>query len=247
MLKLLNWCDRMITLLKKQGISFVDGMPVLPLSSIYSDIPMTIETYAHRNDIPDEIKSRSIIAYFDNDKNLLNRLFNIEREIVVLKQYGGICGFDLSPCITMLRPRQKLSILISALFNCYVAINGIKILINARTGDLATMSVIGSIPRGSNFISGELGCHKHMYKAYGKYQLKLTVEMVCPQILFVYGNLSKKDISYVCGNRKLVVIIYPGRRKKMMDNKKTVVLICDSGEYRKYALTEYLQLRGEMN
>ena len=66
----------------------------------------------------------------NDDSNLINRLLNVEKELPVLKQYGGISGFDLSPCITMLRPRQKLSLLASALFNCYVAINGVKVLIN---------------------------------------------------------------------------------------------------------------------
>ena len=234
----------MITLLKRRGISFINGMPILPSDSIYTDIPLMIETYAHRNDIPNNMKSHSLISYFYDDSNLINRLLNVEKELPVLKQYGGICGFDLSPCITMLRPRQKLSLLASALFNCYVAINGVKVLINGRTGDLATMSCMDNVTKGSNIISGEIGRHGHEYRYYGRYQLKLSVETVDPKILFICGHLSQKDIAYVCGNRDRVIIMYPGRRHRMRDNKKVVVIKYSNGEYYKCTLDEYLQKRG---
>lgn len=244
MTRVLLWCDRMVTILKEQGITFYNGIPVIPKESIYDGVPFMIETYNHRNEIPDTLKSCSLISYFDNDSNLLNRIEKVEDEISILKQYGGICGFDLSPCITMLRPRQKLSMLVSSLFNCYAAINGIKVLINARMGDLATMSNMSPIPKNSNIITGELGCHGHGYKYYGFYQLKMTIETVDPKILFVYGQLSKKDIRYVCGNTDREILMYPCRRRRMRDHKAPTAIRYIDGQINSYSLDEYLNDRG---
>ena len=159
MKKLIEWCDEKISVLKQNKIQFVNGIPVIPEEMLYSDIPDMIDTFAHRNEIPAEIAKKSLVSYFDDDTNLINRLLNVDNEISVLRQYSGICGFDLSPCVTMMRPRQKLSLLASAVYNCYVALYGIKVLPNCRVGDLATMSVINGIPPYTNIITGELGCH----------------------------------------------------------------------------------------
>ena len=246
MYNLINWCDQKITFLKKNGIEFSKGLPVIPQKSLYSDIPYMVETYAHRHDIPSEIRSSSLISYFENDRNLMNRLYKIDDEIEVLKQYGGICGFDLSPCVTMLRPRQKLSLLVSAVFNCYVALHGVKVLINARIGDLSTTSLVNNIPAQSNFITGEIGCHNNGYKAYGLYQLKLIKNKIHPKIIFVYGFLSNKDIRIICDNSNQLFIVYPNRRRRMRDNKVAVAIKYDCGIFYKCLLSDYIENGGMM-
>ena len=212
MYKLIIWLDEKITFLKQNGIEFVNGIPVIPREMLYAGIPNMIETYSHRLAIPSNLKSSSLISFFENDDNLINRIFKIDDEIEELRKYGGICGFDLSPCVTMLRPRQRISILVSAVYNCYVAVHGIKVLPNCRVGDFATMNVIDTIPPYTNIITGELGCHRNALKMYGIHQLRLISKRIYPNILFVFGNLSKNDIYYVFGRCPQTIILYPDHR-----------------------------------
>ena len=93
--KIIKWCDEKISFLKQNKIQFVNGIPVIPEEMLYSDIPDMIDTFAHRNEIPAEIAKKSLVSYFDDDTNLINRLLNVDNEISVLRQYSGICGFDL--------------------------------------------------------------------------------------------------------------------------------------------------------
>ena len=244
---LIKWLDEKITFLKQNEIMFVDGMPAIPKEALYTGIPDMIETYAHRHSVPHKIRSKTLLSYFDNDDNLINRLFKIDDEIKELKLYGGICGFDLSPCITMLRPRQKISLMVCAVFNCYLALQGIKVLPNCRVGDLTSMSLIDTIPPYTNIISGELGCHKSPLKMYGIYQLRLITKKVCPEILFIYGNLSKKDIQYIFGRRPQIIILYPDHRHRVRDRKKAIVTKWDGVNLCKIPLSEYLEERGAAN
>ena len=241
---LIKWLDEKISFLKENGIIFVNGMPIMPRAALYTGIPEMIETYAHRHCVPNEIRPQTLLSYFDNDDNLANRLFKIDDEIEEIRLYGGICGFDLSSCITMLRPRQKISLLTCAVFNCYVALHGIKVLLNCRVGDLTTMSLIDNIPPYTNIISGELGCHNNPLKMYGIYQLRLIMKKVSPGILFVYGNLSKKDIWYIFGRRPQMIILYPDHRHRTRDGRIAIVARWDGINLQKIPLSEYLKEGG---
>ena len=244
MSNLIKWLDEKITFLKQNGIMFVNGMPVIPSAALYTGIPHMVETYAHRHCVPCEKRPETLLAFFDNDDNLTNRLFKIDDEIEELKQYGGICGFDLSACITMLRPRQKISLLVCAVFNCYVALHGVKVLPNCRVGDLTTMSLIDTIPPYTNLISGELGCHNNSLKMYGIHQLRLIAKKVGPDIMFVYGNLSKKDIRYIFGRQPQTVVMYPDHRHRTRDGKNAIVVKWDGVNLKKIPLFDYLEERG---
>lgn len=230
----------MISRLKKAGIVFRNGLPVLPADSYYTDIALTIETFQFRNKILPKMRKQSLICYFSNDDRLIQRLYKIDEEIPILLEYGGICGFDLSPSVTMLRPRQKLSLLVSALFNCYVALHGVKILPNCRVGDLANMSVIANIPQRTNIISGELGCKNHGFKRYGLYQLRITMKRVSPEIMFVYGSISQKDIYALCGRMPQTFVVYPSARNKYRNGKKPMALIWDGSTVHRMPLEDFL-------
>lgn len=56
---------------------------------------------------------------------LIMKGIDTENEII---SHCGVSGFDLSPSIGMLRPRQRLSILVNAIHACYLGTKGIKIL-----------------------------------------------------------------------------------------------------------------------
>lgn len=214
MQNLLSWCDNKITYLKSKKVRFENNVPVIPSECIFDGIPKNISTYEHRNSIPKEFRSESLLSFFIPDNVIFNRLHKIETDLQIFKQYGGICGLDLSPSIYMLLPRQRMSILINAVFNCYCAIQGIKVLPNARLGELSTMSMVSSIPCGSNIISSNLGCRQKDLKFYDLYQLSLTILSRRPSIVFIYGNILKSEAEYLFNTYlKFRLIVFPDVRR----------------------------------
>ena len=242
--QLLLWCDSIISYLKKHGVKFGNGYAVLPDYAYYTGIPFTIESHQFRNKIPESVRHRSLICYFSSDDRLIQRLFKIDDEIPELLNYGGICGFDLSASITMLRPRQRLCLLVNSLFNCYVAIHGVKVLPNCRTGDLANMSIISNIPPNTNIISGELGCKRNGFGTYGLYQLCITRKIVSPPIMFIYGSLSNRDIQFVCDRSPQNFVVYPSARDKYRNKKQPSAMIWNGSSIHKMPIEDFVSEGG---
>lgn len=219
MTNILTWCDEKVSYLKSKGVQFSSGVAVIPEQALYCDVPTMISTFKYRKDIPESLKKDSLISYFMSEDCLWARLTKLDEEIATISQYGGIVGFDLSPSVGMLRPRQELSIFINSLYNAYCAVNGVKVLPNSRLGDLATMSMSASIPYGSNFVSSKLGCCNYGFKNYGLYQTKLLLEKINPQILFIYGSIRLSDAKKLLNSVCPVVITYPDRRNRVRNHE----------------------------
>ncbi|MBQ7501186.1 hypothetical protein IJT93_00525 [bacterium] len=239
---LLLWCDDKISFLKRHNIKFQSGVAIIPPECIYTDIPRMVSTYQYRSDIPADLKAKSLLTYFTPDSGLWNRLFKIEDEIPTLLEYGGIAGFDLSPSLGMLRPRQKFSITINSVFNCYCALHGVKILPNARLGDMSTMSMSASIPDGVNFISSRLGCKRNGFKAFGRYQVKLLLQQIRPRILFIYGRVSLDEACDPINRYGIDIVCYPDRRSRVRNNAEIYAIVKRShNKIVKIPFGEYLQ------
>ena len=114
---ILRWCDDKISFLKKHDIKFKNGIPQIPESYIYKGRPKALSTFAFKKDIPEEAKKDSLLVFYMFEDKLWVRLSNIDTDIHVMKEYAGIAGFDLSPSITMLRPRQVFSIMINSIYS----------------------------------------------------------------------------------------------------------------------------------
>lgn len=234
MVNLLSWCHENVLLLKANGFSFASGLAHIPQDAVYDDIPYTIAPFAHRNDIPIEHRKSSLISFFSPDDELFPRLDRIEEDIHVLKEYGGICGFDMSPCISMLRPRQRMSLLISSLYNCRCALAGIKIVPNVRMGDLGTMHLVSSsLPECAVIATGELGCRQSSFRGYGLYQLNRIIQEHRPKTVLVYGGFSSADAAQCAGNIYPRFVVYPDRRSRMRNFARPYQLMFDSNRYAK--------------
>lgn len=227
-MNIIQWCDENITFLKSNGISFIGGLAQVPQSAVYvnQNVPYTIVTFGHRNDIPADRKKDSLISFFSPDDGLFPRLERIEDDIQSLKEYGGMCGFDMSPSIGMIRPRQRMSLLISSIYNCRCALAGIKIVPNARTGDLGTMQLVSdSIPCCSVIATGELGCRQAVLRGYGLYQLAHIIHEHKTEKVLVYGGFSVADAKRCAAGINPRFIVYPDRRSRMRNHAMPYQLI----------------------
>lgn len=234
MVNLISWCDENISLLKANGISFEGGLAHLPQDAVYNDIPYCIVPFRYRNDIPVDHKKDALLAFFTADTDLFPRLERIDDDIKILTEYGGMCGFDMSPCIGMLRPRQQMSLLISSIYNCRCALAGIKIVPNARVGDLGTICLVSaSIPQCSMIVTGELGCRQKKLKSYGLYQLGQIIQEHKPEKVLVYGGFSITEASQCAANIHPQFLVYPGRRSRMRNHKKPYQIVFYGNHYEK--------------
>ncbi len=218
---ILKWTDDKITYLKRHGIVFKKDIPQLPDEFIYKEAPRALSTFTYRKDIPDEIRDKSLLVFFEYENRLWPRLLKIDSDICIAKEYGGIVGFDLSPCVGMLRPRQKHSIMINAIHACYCGINGIKILPNFRGGDLGTICIADFFPDDCPFMIGNLGCTNNGFKEYGEYQLDILLLKKTPKILFVYGSITKSEAGRLIKRNGFDIISFPDRRNRVRNNSKS--------------------------
>lgn len=230
---ILKWCDEKISTLKDNDIVFSNGIPQLPEEYIYNDMPSFISTFKYRNDIKDKDKNNSLLSFYMFESNLWPRLNKIDEEIKIMKKYAGIIGFDLSPSILMLRPRQKLSILINAIYSCYCGLNGIKVMPNYRAGDFGTIAAANYFPDNSNFIIGNHGCNKHGFREYGKYQLDIILMKKRPQVLFVYGSMAKSEIEEIVALKKIQIVTIPDRRNRVRNNSISYLYCFNGGKLSK--------------
>jgi len=192
---LINYCDEKITILKENNIEFVNGIPQIPKNMYYDDIPEYIETYQFRNEIPIDKQKKSLICFYSDDKRLWNRLNTIEKDCEIFKNYGGIVGMDLSISVFMLKIRQRFFMKLNAIYNCLVALHGIKIAINARIGDLSTLDVIKNYPSDKLVVFGNIGCKKKI-PAYSYYVIEKWIKFVKLKTICVYGTITDKDLWY---------------------------------------------------
>ena len=218
---ILLWTDEKITYLKSHGIIFKKDIPQLPDEFVYKETPSALSTFTYRKDIPDSVKAKALLTFFEYENRLWPRLHKIDADIVIAKQYGGIVGFDLSPCVGMLHPRQKHSIMINAIHSCYCGLHGIKILPNFRPGSLGTICLADYFPDDCSFMVGNLGCAYNGFKEYGDYMLDIALLKKSPKILFVYGSIFKSEAEELIKHNGFNIISFPDRRNRVRNNSKS--------------------------
>ncbi len=216
---ILLWCDEKMSYLKDNGIAISNGIPQIPEEFLYKDIPSSITTFRHRKSVAKSDRKNTLVSFYMFEDALWPRLYKLDDEISILTEYSGIVGFDLSPCVTMLRPRQKLSILINAIHSCYCGIHGIKILPNYRAGDFGTIRTADFFPDNNRFIVGNLGCLRNGFKEYGYYQLNIILHKKTPDMLFIVGGISKKDAKSILIKYPIEIIAYPDQRNKSRNGR----------------------------
>ncbi len=125
-----------------------------------------------------------MICFYCGDKRIYPRLKNVLKEIEEYRKFLGVATIDITVTSDMDEEWQDLIMLLHQLFMAVLAINGIKVVANLRTGDLRSVVNLDGIPKGVMWTTGFLGCAK---EASRDFRFVSEVLHVMPSKLAIYG------------------------------------------------------------
>lgn len=178
-----------------------DGFPIISPECYLNTVPKFIVPFYHRNDKHITAPKKTVIAFFDKDRNIYPRFDKIFNDIPEYKKFMGVASPDITLTEDMDPEWQNMIALANQLFIAILAINGIKIILNTRSG-INFQYIFAHIPHNLMCISSTLGCSKKQ-PAYDFSYLK-KILYLSPSILLIYGthnltsdaNLSRMGIQY---------------------------------------------------
>ena len=191
-MKLFELANNLTNYLKAEGILFTEnGYPIFTEDMLLKEIPEQIlpfrQAYASKD------KSRTLLVSFSKNEDIYPRLFSLDKDIPKYKQFLGVGGFDLSPRINWPIELQRFNLLLSRLADAYLAIHGIKIMPNFRTGNFETFDVLQTYPTDCCYVVGSLGCAKGNVEV-NKIYLRTKLILTNPHMLIYYGKLHEEYI-----------------------------------------------------
>ena len=182
--------------LSKNDIQFnAEGYPVFKPEFILWQEPKYILPFNHRNAALE--KSETALCFFMNDKLLYKRLANLENDLALFSGFLGICGFDLSPRMGWDEDLQKFNILLSQMATIWLALHGIKIIPNFRTGCFSTISSLSVYQQKIPMVIGALGCWKKKVSMNERLFFKIKILKCDPSLILIYGAIEDELIEEI--------------------------------------------------
>ena len=189
-MNLIDLSNKLFIFLRENGIKFnEEGFPLFTEKMMLKGIPEQILPLGHTSHVSS--KERVLLVAFCNDEYIYKRLFTLEKDIPFYKQFMGFGGFDLSPRINWDLKLQKFNLLLNMMATVYLAIHGVKILPNFRTGCSDTITLLKCYPPNCWFIAGTIGCSRGHIKISSMY-LRTKLLIANPDRLIIYGILKKE-------------------------------------------------------
>ena len=173
--------------LSAHNVEFDDkGYPRFLPSMFIDQWPDAIVTFQCRNNAM-LVKNpvRTAICFFTTDYRLYPRLERIFDDLDEYKKFMAVISMDLTFTDDMDPELQQLIVTINLLFTMILAVNGIKIILNTRSGSLTSSQIFGSIPKGIMVSSGFLGC-KRIEEGNLSYITKML--FLFPSKVIIYGK-----------------------------------------------------------
>ncbi len=189
--------EEYIFYLKKCGIKFnKHGFPLLKREMFLDEWPGLILPYDFRKSSLNLNSKKTLICFYCGDKRIYPRLENLLGEIIEYRKFLGVATIDITVTSDMDEEWQDMIMLLHQLFMAVLAINGIKVIANLRTGGVRSVRNLDGIPKGVMWATGFLGCAK---ESLDDFRFVSEVLHVMPSKLVIYGPedqiaLDKLDI-----------------------------------------------------
>ncbi len=182
---LVKIAEEYIFYLKKHGVKFnKPGFPLLKREMFLDEWPDLILPYDFRKSLLNLNPKKTLICFYCGDKRIYPRLKNVLKEIEEYRKFLGVVTIDITVTSDMDEEWQDLIMLLHQLFMAVLAMNGIKVVANLRTGDVHSVRNLDGIPKGVMWTTGFLGCAK---EASRDFRFVSEVLHVMPSKLAIYG------------------------------------------------------------
>ncbi|MBR4785826.1 MAG: DUF4417 domain-containing protein [Fibrobacter sp.] len=177
--------EEYIRYLKHMGVKNCSkGFPLLSKEMFLDDYPELVVPYDFRKNglVTDPIKT--LLCFYCGDKRIYPRLKKVLKEIPEYRRFLGVVTIDITVTSDMDEEWQDVIMLLHQLFMAVLAVNGVKVVANLRTGDARSAENLNSIPKGVMWATGFLGCADENPLDF---RFISSILRVMPSKLVVYG------------------------------------------------------------
>ena len=182
---LLKVADSYILYLRKHGVPFnAKGFPLLNPRFFLDEWPECIVPYDFRKTRIVRDQRKTALCFYCNDKRIFPRLEKVFEDMSEYRKYMAVITIDLTVTRDMDADWQNAIMLIQQLFMAVLAVNGIQVVANLRTGGVESAANLESVPKGVMWATGFLGCAKETVEDR---RFISSVVRVLPSKLIVYG------------------------------------------------------------
>lgn len=205
--------------LRRYKIRFLaSGFPRFRKSFFTREMPSEILPFRNRSQSQD--KSRTALCTFCDDEYIYPRLNKLKKDIPIYKEYLAVVFFDLSPRVEWKTEQQRFNICLNQMASIYLALNGIKLIGNFRTGDHTTYETLYSYPENIPFFVGTLGCSRKNDEsdAYG-FEQKILIG--APKECWLYG-CEDKLVTRILKDYKISYKVFKDYRTRSFSKKQEV-------------------------
>lgn len=173
--------------LEERGCTFDEkGFPILDRSCFLKEWPDQLVTFQHRKSNLVKNPSRTALCFYCDDVRIYPRLEKVLDDIPEYRRFMGTVATDVTVTSNMDIEWQQEMMLLNQLFMAVLAVNGIKVVSNTRSGSEASLVCFDSIPPGVMCASGTLGCATTSAPFDMGYITKLL--RIRPSMVLLYGK-----------------------------------------------------------
>ena len=191
LIDLLKITEEYIRYLKRKRVKFNSkGFPLLKKAWFLDEYPELVLPYDFRKNTLVSNSKKTLLCFYCGDKRIYPRLKSVLKDIPEYKQYLGVVTIDITVTSDMDKEWQDAIMLLQQLFLAVLAVNGVKVVANLRTGDARSAENLNDVPKGVMWAAGFLGCAE---EGPLDFRFVSSILRVMPSKFVVYG--SKDDVA----------------------------------------------------
>jgi len=211
LIDILKMIDSLTDYLKEKNFKFSrEGYPIFTKDMFLEEVPEVIVPINHRKNKRVVNKKKTVICLFCGDIHIYRRLIRLIDEIDEYKEYMGVIGSDITVTKDMEIEWQRVIILLNQMIMAVFAVNGIKIILNTRTGSKETRDMFKYMPKNIIVASGFRGGTRKYEKLNYTYIAKIL--SIRPSQLLIYGKCHKLVLNNIY-KMGIDCIVYPDFRE----------------------------------
>jgi hypothetical protein len=185
--QLVEIAKKYVHYLENKGVLFSsDGFPVLPREAYLDEWPSDVVTYENRGACYIKDKSKTLLCFYCSDVSIYRRFEKVFDDLPEYQKYLGVVSTDISVIRGMEKEWEDLLMLLNQLFMAILAVNGVKVVLNTRSGSEDSLKNFSHIPKGVMCASGTLGCEN--LTTYTDYSYLQKILFLQPSKLILYGK-----------------------------------------------------------